>query len=384
MRVRDFAWRCALSLFLATAGTSPVLAKYAAAQLANVPIQRVLTSLADKAAAKPKDAALQFNLARAYAMAYASKADQVEVQAADKDELWLGYTPDNVPFAAQPTDDKAKQALAEKHLAQALETYEAGLKLAPTDAVGRLGYAWCLEQAGQKEAAIAEYRKVIDHAWKNEGELTQAGLRFRSLVTEAAGYLKPLLNASKDAAEIKDLDEKVAKINAIPRPVTPIAIPLVNGLTANDFADHKHTVKFDADGSGLQRSWTWIKPGSGWLVYDKQNTGRVDSALQLFGNVTFWMFWQHGYEPLAALDDNHDGVLRGSELDDLAIWCDANSNGRSETGEVKSLAAHGIVALSCAYEIDMQHPDRIEFSRAGVTFEDGTTRPTFDVRLHRR
>lgn len=384
MRKRDIVWRWVLSLLLATASISPALAKYAAPQLANVPIERVLTNLADKAAAQPKEAALQFNLARAYAMAYASKTEQVEVQSKDHDELWFGYEPRNVPFEAQPTDDKTKHALAEKRLAQAIETYEAGLKLAPADAVGRLGYGWCLDQAGQKEAAIAAYRKVIEQAWKKEGDLKQAGLRFRSLVTEAAEYLKPHLKADKDAAEIKDLDAKVTKINSVPRPVTPIAIPLKTGLSATDITDAKLRVKFDADGSGIQYEWTWITPNSGWLVYDKHQTGRVDSALQLFGNVTFWMFWEHGYEPLATLDDNRDGSLRGEELVGLAIWCDANQNGKSEPGEVQPLAEHGIVALSCAHQIDAHHPDRIEYSPAGVTLTDGTTRPTFDIRLHRR
>lgn len=384
MRISAYARRVGLSLLLAIGFVTPTLGKYAAPQLAQVPIERVLTNLADRASEKPKDAALRFNLARAYAMAYATKAEEVEVQSKDRDALWFGFTPSNVPFAATPTDDKAKQSLAEKRLAQAIEAYEAALKLEPNNTVGRLGYAWCLDQAKQKEAAVTEYRRVIAEGWKAEETREFAGPGFHSLVVEATGYLTPYLDANKDAKELKDLQAKVAKIKAIPRAVTPIAIPLVDGLSATDVVDHHLPVKFDADGSGFERSWTWIKPNSGWLVCDQQQTERVDSALQMFGNVTFWMFWQHGYEPLAALDDNRDGSLRGQELAGLAIWCDANRNGRSEPGEVKPLAAHGIVALSCAYEVDAQHPERIEFSRAGVTFANGTTRPTYDVRLQPR
>lgn len=119
-----------------------------------------------------------------------------------------------------------------------------------------------------------------------------------------------------------------------------------------------------------------------WLVYDQQHSGQIDSALQLFGNVTFWMFWKHGYEPLSALDDNRDGELRGAELDHLAIWHDANANGISEAGEVKPLSEHGIVAISCAHRVDARHADKIEFNPHGVTLASGATRPTYDVRLH--
>ena len=49
---------------------------------------------------------------------------------------------------------------------------------------------------------------------------------------------------------------------------------------------------------------------------------------------------------------------------------------------MKPLSAHGIVALSCRFERDANHPDRIAYSKTGVTFKDGKTRPTFDLVLH--
>ena len=141
-------------------------------------------------------------------------------------------------------------------------------------------------------------------------------------------------------------------------------------------------VAFDADGTGLRTKWTWINSNAAWLVHDPKRTGKVTSALQMFGNVTFWLFWETGYDALAALDDNRDGVLTGKELDGLALWHDANSNGVCDPGEVKTLAEHGVVQLSVRFERDAAHPDRIAYSRAGVTFKDGTTRPTFDLVLH--
>lgn len=381
MNIRLAALRSLLIFALCVLVASAASAKYARPQLEKVPMERVLTNLADQAAAAPKDAKIRFNLARAYAMAYASKADEVETH---KGQLWFGFEPRNVPFTLQPTDDKQEQAQAEKHLAQAIETYEAALELAPTDTVGRLGYAWALDEAGQDKLAVAEYRKVIDQAWQKERDLKSAGLGFHSLTAEAAGYLTPHLDKQKEAAELAELKRRVAVVSRIARPITPIAIPLQAGLSAGDIEDRTARVTFDADGSGRLREWTWIKPNSGWLVYDKQGTGRIDSALQLFGNVTFWMFWEHGYEPLAALDDNRNGELRGRELVGLAIWRDANQNGISDPGEVRLIGEYGIVAVSCRHTIDSEHPDRIEWSESGVVFADGRTLPTYDIRLQPR
>jgi tetratricopeptide (TPR) repeat protein len=382
MSVSVRAWAILVLAAIGFTMAPPVFAIYLRPELANVPVDRILTNLADQAAAKPRDAKLKFSLARAYAMAYASKSDDFPT---NKGELWYGFEPKNVPFTNKPTTDKAKQAEAEKKLAKAIETYEEALKLAPDDLVGRLGYAWSLDQAGQKETAIAEYRKVIEAAWKKEADLKMAGLGFHSLTQEASEYLIPLLDKSAAATEIKDLQGRIAKMQAIPRPITPIAVPLADNLRAVDIENRDAIVAFDADGSANKdRRWTWIKANAAWLVIDKQNSGKVHSALQMFGNVTFWMFWQHGYEPLAALDDNGDGELRGAELAGLCLWHDANQNGVSDSGEVKPLAEHRIVAISYAHEVDTAHADKIEFSPRGVTFADGTTRPTFDVRLQRR
>jgi hypothetical protein len=207
---------------------------------------------------------------------------------------------------------------------------------------------------------------------------------WRSVTEEAARYLIPLLDPEADAAEVKILRDRVSQLERLPRAITPIAIPLRAGLDALDITDATAIVHFDADGSGLARPWTWITPDAGWLVYDAHGSGRIKSALQLFGSVTFWAFWDHGYQALRALDDDGDDRLAGRELDGLAIWRDANSNGLSEPGEVRSLPSWGVIAISCAFEFDASHPDEIAFSPGGVTFDDGTTRATFDIVLYRR
>jgi hypothetical protein len=100
----------------------------------------------------------------------------------------------------------------------------------------------------------------------------------------------------------------------------------------------------------------------------------------MFGNVTFWLFWETGYDALTSLDDNGDGVLTGDDLKGLAIWHDANGNGICDPGEVKPLSEYGIVALSCRFERDPNHPGP---HRVRAEWSDLPERQdTADVRHH--
>jgi len=363
----------------------PLAAMYRLPDIENVPVDRLITNLAAAAAKAPNDAAGWRLLARTHALAYAQKSATIPVwRGREAAGPWFGIEPDNVPFRTKSTDDDAARRTAAAHLAKAIEHYGQALRLAPDDLVTQLGYAWTLDQSGEKAKAIAAYRAVIDAAWKQEQNMTHAGLGWHSITSEAAGYLIPLLDQRADIAEINTLQNRRQQMSKVMRPVTPIAIPLADGLDALDIVDNTAAVRFDADGSGIVRPWTWIRSNAAWLVHDPRRRGEIRSALQLFGNVTFWLFWPNGYAALGALDDDRDGTIAGAELTGLALWRDANRNGTSEPGEVRPVGAWSIVKLSHRFEYDARHPDEIAWSPRGVTFADGTARPTFDLVLHRR
>ena len=373
------------TLLLALAITlplQPAMAIMAANRgLVNVPVERLIKNLEALTKDDPKNVQLRFNLARAHAMAYALRTDTVRARENAEKSGGLFGDGSAVSFTVTPTDDKDKLKAAKEHLAKAVEQYEEVLKLAPDHLVALLGYAWCVEQSGQKRKAVGEYRKVIKGAWEKEKDSRMGRMYGQFLTVEAAGCLIPLLDKDKDKEEIKTLQERIKRLGVLGRPISPIVIPLHDGLTASELEDHSANVAFDADGTGLQKRWTWITRDAGWLVNDPHHTGKVTSALQLFGNVTFWMFWENGYQALAALDDDRDGMLAGKELDGLAIWQDLNGNGLSDRGEVKPLAEWGIVAISCRYVLDTNRSDRMAYSPRGVFFRDGSNRPTYDIIL---
>jgi tetratricopeptide (TPR) repeat protein len=360
--------------------------KYARVEVEQVPVERLITNLEGAVKKDPMSVQARVNLARVHGMAYALKSDTAEVRKG-KEELgpWFGYEPSFLPFSkVEKTDDADRQRAAKAHLAKAVELFKEAVKLAPNNLPARLGYAWTLEQSGAKEEAIKDYRALIEDAWKKEKDLKELGLGGHTIVAEAAGYLIPLLDKEKDKEEITTLNKKAEQLRKLPRPITPVAIPLRDGLRARDIEDASAAVAFDADGSGLRRRWTWVTKDAAWLVYDAKGRGNISSGLQMFGGVTFWLFWETGYDALASLDDNGDGELAGDELKGLAIWHDVNGDGVCDPGEVKPLSEYGITAVSCHFERDPSHPDRVAFSPRGVTFRDGKSRPTFDLILKPR
>jgi tetratricopeptide (TPR) repeat protein len=378
---RNVAWVGPVLAVLVTA--VPLGALYVLPETREVPIDRLAANLERDAKADPKNIEKVINLARLYAMAYALKSNVVPTAAGpDKvDRPYFGTEDPRIPREIGKASSSEQEAMAQKQLKKSIEYYESALALDPQNLTARIGHAWTLDQSGQKTRAIEEYRHVIAQAWVNEQKATIGTLGKRFYTEEAAGYLIALLDPAKDAVEIADLEAKRSALKKMPRPVTPIVIPLSDDASTDRILDPLARVRFDADGSGVRREWTWITRDAGWLVYDARNRGSITSGLQLFGSVTFWLFWSNGYEALRALDDNGDGELNDRELQHLAVWQDNDRDGISDPGEVRSLAEHGIVSLSCSF-VPGDGIRVAASSPTGVRFADGHTRATYDVLLY--
>lgn len=361
-------------------------ARYDFFEIKEVPVSRLVANLTELAKTHKDDVRIRYNLARLHAMAFALKVDTVKTdKSSGSSGAWFGVAPKYVPFKVVKTEDREKNKIAEKHLAKAIDEYTKVVEAKPRtyfNLRAQLGLAWCIEQTGDKKKAIDAYRRVIARSWIEDGARVYGRLSPHYITSEAASYLIPLLNAKQDATEIATLEARSKRLARLHRTITPVAIPLVDGMDAQTVSDCKASVSFDADGSGIQKKWTWIHRDAGFLVYDRAGQGKITSSLQLFGNVTFWLFWENGYKAMGALDDNQDGWLRGTELQHLYIWRDANGNAISESGEVKPLADWNIVGLSCRWKKLASHPEQIPYSPAGVQFRDGTVRPSFDINLH--
>ena len=110
-------------------------------------------------------------------------------------------------------------------------------------------------------------------------------------------------------------------------------------------------VQFDVFGTGTKVNTGWVASGDGLLVMDPNHTGNITSGAQLFGSATTLADGSkasNGFQALAALDTNHDGVINAKDAawSSLGVWVDGNSDGISEPGEVHSLDSLGIVSLT--------------------------------------
>ena len=139
----------------------------------------------------------------------------------------------------------------------------------------------------------------------------------------------------------------IAQINAFLQ-ATPIVLDLDgNGIHTLAAANG---VNFDLLGTGHASKVGWVSPTDGLLVMDRNHDGKINDGTELFGVATLRPDGTragNGYAAMALEDSNHDGKLSAADASfkDLRVWVDANHNGVSDAGELKTLAELGIVSL---------------------------------------
>ena len=408
-------------LFLVVLFTSNALGMFIEHETERVPVDRALETIHVKLASSPDDFELHYQVARLHAIKAFTPTETVSLLIKNEGDNRAGlatYAGDGVgtgtPESARQRKARSSTNLqaneeSNRNLRLALSHYETSLGLLrkKTNATNatrliqaiELGYAWCLDMSGKKDLAISAYRKALATSWQIEvtkdfkiEEWSKGSGKMRKTFTppaegrsalpgagvcfsgECTSYLLGLLNPKIDADEISALKTQKAFLDEMPRAITPILIPMENTGIEN-LVNPKAGVPFDLDGSGYIRNWGWITPKAAWLVFDNNRTGRITSGLQLFGSVTFWVFWRDGYQALGSLDINQDGKLDGDELNGLCLWRDLNENGVSDDGEVKPVSTFGIVSISCQSSL---LAEGLRWSHNGVRFKDGSVRPSYD------
>jgi hypothetical protein len=237
-----------------------------------------------------------------------------------------------------------------------------------------------------REQAITEYLKAYELSVGTNATITyghiangefvmlmsyEAGRHYVELVTARGVRDAERQTFEKVRTSVRELQNKATLGGGI----TPIVFRLSQAAPLDDLLDPQKTIAFDLDGTGRPQRYSWLRPDTGILVWDPWNEGRIESGHQLFGSVSFHMFWSDGYRALDALDDNRDGDLRGGELQGLAVWFDRNQNGVSDSGEVVPLEQTGIEALSVRATGSIG--DSLA-NEAGLLMKDGRVLPTYD------
>ncbi len=137
-----------------------------------------------------------------------------------------------------------------------------------------------------------------------------------------------------------------------PLPSSPLAVDLdSDGIeTVGTSAD----IHFDHDGDTFRELSGFVAADDGVLALDRNGDGKINSGAELFGNQTVLAdgsLAEHGYEALAELDSNSDGVVdtNDTRFGDLRVFKDLDQDGETDTGELLTLSEAGIKALSLEY-----------------------------------
>jgi hypothetical protein len=388
--------RSALALLVGLGLASPCLAKFANVW-EPVPLERLIRNVSRHVQRKPQDAEGQYTLGRLHSLAFVRGMTTASVT---KNPLPLpGFAPwDSV--LVKPEEGKQPTA-APLHLTESIRRYRRATELAPGKGLYWLGLGWMLEQgaplaakvnapflARPAKASAAQWRDRALAAYRRAYRLTlDEELKRESFLESYADWsisleagegmirlLKPQRLTAAQQAEVSTIRKNLKTLEGKPRAITPIIFPMDRPVSLSALLRPDRAVSFDLAGDGRPERWPWVGPDAGILVWDPEKTEKITSGRQLLGSVTWSMFWENGYKPLAALDDDRDGWLTGAELAGLAAWCDRNVNGVSDPGEVQPLVRLGIarVAVKALHRSEgvLHHP-------RGLVRGDGSSLPTY-------
>ena len=180
--------------------------------------------------------------------------------------------------------------------------------------------------------------------------------------TTAYRYYKMEFPLAENGNTTVQLSE-IRLLGNCPGTLAGTATPLI--LDLNDDGVHTliadQVVQYDLLGTGTPASVGWSSPEDAFLVFDINGDGVINDGSEMFGEATRLSngnLASNGFEALADLDFNLDGVLDGKDplFSGLQIWKDANSDGITDLGELFGLGDQNILS----FDLDPQGSERVE------------------------
>jgi hypothetical protein len=174
-------------------------------------------------------------------------------------------------------------------------------------------------------------------------------------------------------------------IKQSPSGITPLMLDLNgDGVQTTNL---QNGTAFDLDADGDLDKTAWADKRDGLLVMDLNGDDKIGDGRELFGSATVLKTGEtatDGFKALGDLDDNQDGLIDANDpaFAKLKVWVDANGNGVTDEGELKSLQELGIVSLKLnAQASDMQQNGNTLGLISEYTTADGKTHQMVDVWL---
>jgi hypothetical protein len=144
---------------------------------------------------------------------------------------------------------------------------------------------------------------------------------------------------------------------------------------------------------GIPVHTDWPSAATPWIAIDLDGDGAITSGAELFGDATRLPSGEqatHGFEALAALDANRDGVLNAKDpaFAKLLLWADRDGDRKSAKDELRWLSSV-VIAIPLAHELEPRcRRGNCEGERGALSWRDATGRAragaVIDVYLKRR
>ncbi|MBS1197423.1 MAG: hypothetical protein H6R18_1208 [Proteobacteria bacterium] len=190
------------------------------------------------------------------------------------------------------------------------------------------------QQAGQQRANFGlEYDY---HASYSETE--QTSFAANGVVKTADGKtIEFNLQLSMQRSYSEETNVSVRLGDAVRKQKDPLVINFSG--TAAQLTDTRF--KFDLDANGTTENINFVRPGSGFLVFDRNHDGKANDGSELFGPAT-----GNGFNELALLDDDNNGWIDENDAayQDLRVW--TKDAGGKDTLMTLQAADVGAIALA--------------------------------------
>ena len=198
--------------------------------------------------------------------------------------------------------------------------------------------------------------------------------------------IKIVEEAVENTDSVEDIDTRITQIVRIVKEQVIAASaatydPLILDLDGDGFNVElkENGTNFDLDTNSFAEKINWTSK-DGFLCLDLNGNGEVDNGGEVFGDNTLLADGttaRNGFEALAQYDSNGDGVIDANDeiFSQLKVWVDADGNGESGEGELKSLAELGIESISLNYDLinGETGTEAVIGNGAVFTYTDGTS-----------